>query len=325
VLIHPELRALWGDDAPQRVAQLALIGRLDDWRAESRMSALLANLDEFSGGKPLAACPLLSALFEQDDPAASRFARDFTRMCVEVLDDYPLGHVPFKHFTDGVHSTLLLERNGNVTLSLIAVDGEGFASRPAPVTADFSPSEVWEHVLAGEARADLIELRDEAGGEGALEKRDLALREGMVVRRRAGRQTIQLREVSGCLVTLRLQYRKLDAGPTREYRLADGEFVHQAAGNPRDSWIEMLVALAGRMGRHDAASLLADIALEQGSRALRWQALRECLALDTIAGFTALCAIARSDEDELAPAAVALRSQLIEAHPQLAEIEPCHE
>jgi hypothetical protein len=134
-----------------------------------------------------------------------------------------------------------------------------------------------------------------------------------------------LRDVEGCLVTLRLQRRLRNAGPTREFRLTDGELVHQAAGNVRDSRIEVMMALAGRMGRKDAAPLLAEIVREEGSAALRWQALRECLALDTRVGFTTLCAIARSPSDELAPPAGALRSQLIEAHPQLADLEPCHE
>ncbi len=114
-----------------------------------------------------------------------------------------------------------------------------------------------------------------------------------------------------------------NAGPTREFGLADAKLVHQAAGNVRDSRVEMVMALLGRMGRADAAPLLADIAREPGSAALRWQALRECLALETLTGFTALSAIARSPGDELAPAAGALRAQLVEAHPQLKEIEAC--
>ena len=115
----------------------------------------------------------------------------------------------------------------------------------------------------------------------------------------------------------------MQAGVTREYRLADGRLVHQAAGNPRDSRIELMMALLGRMDRADAAPLLAGIAQEQGSDALRWQALREALALDTLAGFQALTAIARSDDDALAPAAGTLRSQLVETYPQLAGVEPC--
>jgi hypothetical protein len=321
--IHPELRALRGDDSPQRVAQELLIRRMADWRETGSVAGLEAEMARLDRGCPLADCPTLAGLFEQDGAAAAEFACDLVRMNVEGLAAAPLGHVPFRHFTDGVHSTLLLLRAGNVTLSLVAVDGEGLSSRPAPVTADFGPSEVWEHVLAGCADAELVERSGPANGPAVFDRRDVALQPGIIVSRPAGRQAMLLRGVESCLVTPRLQRRLRDAGPTREYRLADGELVHQAAGNVSDSRIEMIMALLGRMERADAAPVLAEIAREQGSAALRWQALRECLALDTLTGFTTLCDIARSAGDELAPTAGALRAQLVEAHPQLAEIEPC--
>jgi hypothetical protein len=77
------------------------------------------------------------------------------------------------------------------------------------------------------------------------------------------------------------------------------------------------------MGRADAAPHMAALARDEGSPAVRWQALRECLALDTMAGFQALCALATSHGDPLAGAAGALRAQLVEAYPQLRQIEPC--
>ena len=95
-----------------------------------------------------------------------------------------------------------------------------------------------------------------------------------------------LTSVDGCLVSLRLQRRPANAGPAREYELASGRLIHQAAGNPRDSRIEMMLALLGRMGRGDAAPLMARMAREDGSAALRWQALRECLALDYAGGLS---------------------------------------
>jgi hypothetical protein len=324
VIVHPELQALRGDDAPQRLAQDLLIARDADWRARPEIAAVLEELGRLDAGETFPRCPLLSRMFSPDSPAAPEFAGSFVRMAAQGLARAPLGHVPLRHFTDGVHSTLLLGRCGNVTLSLVAVDGEGLAGRPEPVTVDFGPSEVWEHVLAGRASAKIVERSGPVEGPARLAGRDVALRPGNVVFRPAGRQAMLLRGVESCLVTLRLQRRLRDAGPTREYRLSDGKLVHQAAGNVRDSRIEMAMAALGRMGRADAAPLLADIATEAGSAALRWQALRECLALDTRAGFTALTTIATSPGDELAAAAGALRAQLIEAHPMLAEIEPCH-
>ncbi len=150
---------------------------------------------------------------------------------------------------------------------------------------------------------------------------DVSLRPGSLIVRDARSRHMRLDRVEGCLVSLRLQRRLPDAGPTREYALADGALVHQAAGTPVDSRTELMMALLGRMGRTDAAPAMAAIACEAGSTPMRWQALRECLSLDTAAGF--VCAErgrAPRRTTNLAPAAGALRSQLIESYPQLKEI-----
>ncbi|MBW8753992.1 MAG: hypothetical protein JF595_07545 [Sphingomonadales bacterium] len=321
MILHPDLRALRSDDAPQRDAQERLYHAVGQWRGGPQVAAVLAAVEALAGGGDLTECPALASLFDGKDGRA--LALDFAAATTAALRAAPLGHVPLRHFTDGTISTLLLARTGNVTLSLIALDGAGLAARPEPTTADFGPSEIWEAVLAGHARGERIACRPLGERQAQLERRPIALAPGLSLHRDASREALLIRAVEGCLVMLRLQRRQPQAGPTREYALADGRLVHQAAGNPRDSRLELMIALLGRMSRADAAPLIAATAREQGSTALRWQALRECLALDTAAGFEALTAIAVSPEDALAPMAGALRSQLIEAHPQLAELEPC--
>ena len=323
MIIHPDLRALRSDDAPQRDAQEALFAVVGAWRKRPHVAAILADLERFAGTGALSDCPSLAALFDEGAAHADELAAGFAREVSACLEREPLGHVPLRHFTDGTVSTLLLARSGNVTLSLVALDGEGLAARPDPVTVDFSPSEVRERVLAGTARAERIERlsADEAHAE--LTREQVGLSPGRVIARDALREALLVRRVDGCLVTLRLQRRRTGAGPTCEYRIADGKLVHQAAGNPRDSRVELMMALLGRMGRSDAVPMLAEIALEPGSTALRWQALRECLALDTGRGFAALTEVARSECDELARPAGAFRSQLVESYPQLLEIAAC--
>ena len=320
--IHPTLRALREDDAPLRDAQEAMARSIARWRERSEVAGVLAQLETFAAGAPMDECPALAALFQESDCAARELAFGFVAETVAALDKMPLGHVALRHFTDGVLSTLLLARLGNVTLTLVAVDGERQREKPAPVTVDFGPSEIWGRVLSGTARAELVERTSCDEKQAALDRRILPLRPGAVVFRDAERHALLLREVEGCLVSLRLQRRRPMAGATREYRLDDGRHVHQAAGNPRDSRLELMMALLGRMERTDAVPLLAELAREDGSAALRWQAVRECLALDTLTGFRTLCAIAASPRDALAPAAGTLRSRLVETYPQLAEIDP---
>lgn len=321
--VHPELRALRRDNSPQRDAQEALHRAMAAWRAKPDVAALLGNLATFAAGAPLDDCPILAALFDGDAGSAQALASDFAAATAAALAAAPLGHVPLRHFTDGISSTLLLARTGNVTLSLVAIDGEGLRGRPEPASASFGPNQTWEHVLAGSASVELVECRP-AGPRGAkLVRREFAFGPGSIMHRDGERQARLLREIDGALVSLRLQRRRENAGPTREYDLASGALLHQAAGNPRDSRIELMLALLGRMGRGDAAPLMAELARGEGSAALRWQALRECLALDTLAGFQALAAIAAAPGDPLAGPAGALRAQLVEAHPQLQEVEAC--
>ena len=107
--------------------------------------------------------------------------------------------------------------------------------------------------------------------------------------------------------------------------LERGKLIHRAAASPAQSRYELMIALLGRMGRADAAPLLASMALGPDPAPLRWQALRECLGLDTATGFAALSQLARRAGDPLAAPAGALRAQLRESYPQLAQIEALEE
>jgi hypothetical protein len=318
--VHPDLRALRADDTPQRAAQAELAAAAQRWRADARVAEVLADVDAFATCRPLAECAALSALFDETAPDARDLAASFVRAATAVLAAQPLGHVVERHFTDGTLSLLQLARAGNVSLALVALDGAGLAARPEPRSVDFGPNEMWEHVIVGSGEADLVECRAVADNRADLRRRAIALHPGKVICRDADRQSLLVRRIDGCLVSLRLQRRRAAAGVTREFALADGALIHQAAGNPRDSRVEMMLALLGRMGRSDAAPLAAAIAREPGSAGMRWQALREALALDTLAGMRALAALAADPADELHQPASALRAQLVTLHPQLAEI-----
>ena len=315
-----ELRALRGDDTPQRAAQAAMFAARDVWRSSPEVAPVLADLARFAAGSAMAECPALAALFEDEDPAAMRLADRLAWVTTRALAAAPLGHVAQRHFTDGTVSTLLLAQDGPISLSLIAVDGAGFARKPAPLSVNLSPSEQWERVLAGTAEADLILARPDGASRVRLEARQIALAPGKILARDCSRQALILRRVTGCLVSLRLQRRRHGNEPSREYELASGELVHQAAGDPRDSRHELMLALLGRMERTEAAPLMATIAREPGSDGLRWQALRECQALYTAQGFAALRAVAQSPCDPLAAPSATLCTRLVAAHPQLAEI-----
>jgi len=321
--IHPDIRALRGDDAPQRAAQQIAHDAMAAWQEEPAVARLLGEIAAFGTTHAMAECPALAALFEEGSPSAGQLATSFVRAGCGILREHRLAHLPQRHSAGNGTSVLVLARSAHVLLTLSAVDGETFAKGPRAKNAEFWPGETWERVLAGSASAELVERRVLQNGDAGLVTRRIALDPGKVVCRDAERQAMILREVTGCFVTLRLQRRRVMAGPAQEVALDSGAMVHQSAGNPRDSRIEMMMALLGRMGRRDAAPLITAIAREPGSESLRWQALREGLALDTATGFAALCGVAADSADPLAVPAGSLRAQLLETYPQLASIVPC--
>ena len=327
--LRPEIEALRGDDMPQRRAQAALGAAMDRWRAEPQPAAVLADLHAFEQGEDIALCPALAALFTPDDPAGRQLVAGLVSAMVGELAADPLGHVPMRHSTDGTTSTLLVAKAGMATLTLVAIDGVGLSRAPAPMTINYAPGEAWEQVLAGDALAEMVVCDL---GEGPVEKADavltrtpLALNAGVCMARDCRREALLLHRVTGRLVTLRLHRPCKGNEPVREYALDSGKLLHRAAGTPAESRYELMISLLGRMGRADAAPLLASMAQGPDSPGLRWQALRECLGLDTATGSTALAALARRADDPLAAPAGALRAQLLESWPQLAQLETAGE
>jgi len=323
MLIRPELEALRRDDAPQRLAQRRLVAGVETWRGMACGGQLEPELARLAAGAKLDRLPNLAALFRADDPAAAGLVTSAVDWLLEELAAMPLGQAPMRHICTRSVATLVLARCPGASLAVQAIDGAGLAGQPPPASVSFSANETWDRVLAGSAAVEQVRIiRTDAAGA-VLERAPATLATGSISYRQ-GREAAQiLVRVPGVLVTLKLQRQTTGNDPAREYALADGRLLHQAAGQARDSRLELAVALLGRMGRSDAAPLLAAMAQEQGSQSMRWHALRECLGLDTGAGFAALSAIAADPRDCLAEPAAALRARLLMNIPELDGAMPC--
>lgn len=323
MLIRPELMALRADDSPQRLIQRKLVEQLNAWHRTGRGSALETELVHLAAGAALDDLPALAALFRPGDPAALDLVGGVANWLLRELAQAPLGQVPLRHQCDRTLATLVLARCHGASLAVQAIDGAGLALKPPAQSVTFAASESWEHMFAGSAEVDLVRITGSAPGGVQLAMNSARLDAGSIVHR-DGRKVAQIfTGVPGIAVMLKLQRLDGTGAPSCEYALDDGRLLHQAAGSPRESRLELTAALLGRMDRTDAAPLLAAMAEEAGSPHLRWQALRECLGLDSSIGFAALSTIARRDDDPLAAPAGALRAQLLEAHPQLAEVPAC--
>ncbi|PLK26593.1 hypothetical protein [Novosphingobium sp. TH158] len=317
--VRPEIAALQAEPVRQVQAQAGLTAALASWQEGAEARPVLAGFSRYARGAPLAEQRALADLFGADGDSARALVAPLIDAFSRELAREPLGIVPLRHFADGMMASLMLAREADCLLTLVAIDGAGLAARPKPRSAGFAPAEEWEVVIAGSGRARLVER---CGDRIATHGIDLS--PGLALGRDGAREALIFDDVDGVLLMLRLQRRHDLMQPKLEVSLEDGRVLHRANATPQESRLEVAVALLGRMGRADAAPVLAEIARDEShGDSLRWQALRECLGLDTRTGFWTLTAIARAGSDALAIPAGALRAQLLETYPQLAEVDPC--
>ncbi len=325
---HPAIASLRNDHAPQIAAQEAMVRACKDWRREPEAGAMLEEIERFGAGAPLEKCPTLEQMFT-DAGCAARIARSLVSHLADALRDAPLGHPPMRHAFNGKMSTLLVLARGRAQLLLQAKEpslapapkaGGAVPGRPA-ASVSFSDGERYEVVIAGRARANIVRRSEVAGSDVTLHEEPIVLEPGACLAFDCRTEALVVEEVRTRLVTLRLECAAADPAPTRQFERATGRLLGQSCGDLETSRREMIIALLGRMERTEAAPDLARVACEQGDLSLRWQALRECLALDTATGFTALSDLAARTGDPLAADAGALRAQLIETYPQLQSLE----
>lgn len=321
--IRPELEMLRSNDAPQRSAQQALADIAHAWRLTGDGATVEAELVRFHRGERLERLPLLGALFAPQSDRVRAFLDGLLQPLLAQIGLEPLGQSPLRYSTSDAATGIVLARCATSALILHYTSGPGFSRQPAAQTAGFLPAETWERVLAGSAEATRVRLAGTASDRADLRLAAVRLQAGDVRHRHGRDEALVLRAVPTSLVQLRLQRRSDEAQPVRHYRLSDGQLVHQAAGTPRDSRLELSAALLGRMKRRDAAPVLSAMVKESGSDALRWQILRECLALDTATGFRALCSICDRAADPLNQHAATLRATLLARHPSLKDLMPC--
>lgn len=323
MLIRPELQVLQGNDALQRHAQQSIQHVLLTWRHSGPGRQAHAELVRFGDGTPLSKLPLLAALYDSDAGACRAFLNSLLPALLGVIAEQPVARSPLPFNSRDPFTTLILARSATATLTLQYVDGAALARQSAAQTISLAPTEMWERVVSGTAEARRVRVLAMAPDRAELDLAPVRLAAGDLRYRKGQDEALVLDRVATSLVQLRLQRRTSQTEPVREYNLEDGRLVHQATGTLRDSRLELTASLLGRMKRRDAAPMLAAIAHEHGPDSVRWQALRECLTLDTAIGFTALCTLAERSGDPLAQPAAALRTKLLQLHPELNGICPC--
>lgn len=288
---------------------------LESWREAAGLSAAQAEFEAFGKGAPLEECPTLEAIFTGQGQAEALIAALVSHFCAAIAAN-PLGHPPFRNGFDGCAATLLLARSGRAQLMLQSREPGAFDF----TCATYSDALRYDATLAGRANATILRVHG-PHEQVRFSSEQIVLQPGVRLSFDCNSEALLADSVETRLVTLRLVQLADTPQPGREYCRQTGRLLHQSAGTLATSRREMMAALLGRMGRTEAAPVLAQMALNENDQSLRWQALRECLVLDTATGFAALSAIAAQNNDPLFDPATQLRAQLLEAHPQLAQLE----
>lgn len=310
-----EIAALRADPAPLLGAGPAVAA----WTADPVVAPAIADLARFADGAGIDRCPALVRLFARGENADT-FATKAALAAVRQMRSASLSLWPWRHFSNGVLHSVTLASAGRASLSLALIDGAAWAvarDPGAPDLAAFQPGLLHAAVVAGSARGRILRNRSDDPVAARIDAESIALAPGTTLAIDGEFEALALDAVGGCLLTLRLYRQPAGDTPARQYDVASGAMVHQAAGDRDDSRAELAMALLRAMGREDAAPTIAARA-RQGAPAARWQALRECLALDSATGFAALLEVAGQPGDPLAVPAGALAETLSARHPAFA-------
>lgn len=308
--VHPAIAALRSNGAPQPRTHAALA----TWRALPQVAATIAALGLYGAGTPLVALPDLTRLIS-DHATAQALADGLIAPLLDALRAEPLAQPSLGHSVTPGFVRLQLAREGGAALNLAA-----FSRRQAvaPLSTLFEDGAAHEIVLAGAGCAMRYRLV-----AGRLHSEALTCESGTRITRNGPDEARQIVEVTRPLLVLQLTRAAKCPEPSREIALADGTLIKTISGCKQTSQKMMALSVLGALQYRSAVAAMKRLALDRGAaRDLRWEALRQLLALDARHGLAVLARLADGAEDGLAAPAAALHRDLVFAHPELAKMEP---
>lgn len=312
MIIHPDIAALRSSPASQRSTREAIQAALGEWFAHAETSAVRSDLVKFAAGADLDALDGLGSLLGCHGEA-QKFVQILAAHFVAAMRDAPLGEAPFQHRSSEGFSRLQLMREGGAVLSLCTYDRAPTLAEPEH--ARFADCEAHEIVIAGKAQC----LCHRLGENSELTTRRTDLRAGERIVRRPRRDARQIVAVERPLSVLQLTRTRPRPGPTCEHRLSDGMLVQQSSGDRQASEDVMALGVLGALGEERALPQMREVALDAfRDRDVRWEAVRQVIAMDARAGIALLTEL--GPPDPLAVPAKALRDQLCASHPMLREL-----
>lgn len=241
--VHPDIAALRSDRAPQRQAQTAILGAADAWAEEPGAAQMQADLEAYSKGAPLEACPMLEAMFTGTGEAERLMDLMCKRYC-RAIGANPIGPPPFRQGFDGISTSILLARTGRAQLMIQARE-PGEMDNPGYVFCDATR---FDAVLAGKADARIVRIAENRPDGARFVAEKLALRAGHRLSLDLSSEAVLVDAVQSCFVVLRLLGTAQEPEPGREYDARSGKLLHQSAGRIGTSRREAIIALLGCVG-----------------------------------------------------------------------------
>jgi len=311
VLVHPDVARLREVNPAQPLTDAALAA----WRARPEVAALGAALARYAAGEALAALPALARLMPGTD-AARALVEGFAAPLQAALRAEPLALLPLGHSAAPGIARLRLASHGRAGLTLVAYAARGYA---LPVSALFEDGAAHEIIVAGAGRA-LVHRLEEGR---RLSSREVALAPGMRLTRHGLEDARQIIAVTQPLLVLQVTREPAHPAPSREIALADGRLIKTISGCKATSQQLMALGVLGALRHAPAVAAMAEVARDPSApRDLRWEALRQCLALDAPRGLKVLAALADDEGNTLHAPAAALQRQLRATRPDLAALCP---
>ena len=308
--IHPAIAALRSERASQRSQQARMNTVADQWRTSKPVQAVQRDLAAYGAGDPLDRCPALAALVS-DHAAGLAFAQKWIRLFAAELRQSPLGEVPFQHRHSGGYSTVQLLSVGAASLNLSAYERR--ATVVEPQTAVFADRQTVELVIGGEVRGICHQLIDQQ----RVASETVVWRTGDRIET-SSTHSRQFVEVATSFLVLQLSRSPERPGPTREYHLADSALLKSASGDKQASRDMLALGVLGALDHQPSLDAMAAVARDRTREPdLRWEAVRQSLALDPVKGIALLDLFATQYCDPLSVPAKNLAQQLRAAHPQL--------
>ena len=313
--VHPALATLRADPVSQRRNRQIMEEAHLEWLKSDQMRAFASELAQYSAGTGLEGLPDLASVLNTKARAV-QLANSFIERFTEACKAAPLAEFPLRHTSSEGFARLQLLQQGRASLSLCAY--EQLEKPYQPESVHFADRETHEIVISGSARIVRHELTKHADEPAQLASQDLEWSAGSTGCYPPGSAARHFARVGPSLLLLQLSRSPEAPGPTREYRLCDGQLVQESSGDKRASEQQMALAVLGALGQCRSCKPMAEFALCSANEDnARWEAVRQLLAIDTRSGFALLQTLAKRADDPLSGAARDLTAKLLELHPQL--------